>query len=63
MNKTIFLSFLGTNNYLECIYQFPDNQSVQTKYTQIAVIQKHINEINELIFFLTEDAKKTELGR
>lgn len=57
MSKTLFLSFLGTNNYLDCIYQFPDNQSFQTKYTQIAVIQKHINEIEEYIFFLTEEAK------
>lgn len=58
MSETIFLSFLGTNDYLECIYQFPESESVQTKYTQIAVIQKHISEINEFIFFLTEDAKK-----
>ncbi len=53
-----FLSFLGTNNYLGCIYQFPDNQHFQTKYTQIAVIKKHYNEINKFLFFLTEDAKK-----
>jgi CRISPR-associated Csx2 family protein len=58
MSETIFLSFLGTNKYLECIYQFPESESVQTKYTQIAVIQKHISDIKEFIFFLTEDAKK-----
>jgi CRISPR-associated Csx2 family protein len=58
MSETIFLSFLGTNNYLECIYQFPDNQSVQTKYTQIAVIKKHKEVINHFIFFLTDEAKK-----
>jgi len=51
MSKTIFFSFLGTNDYLECIYQFPDNQSVQTKYTQVAVVKRHLNEINDFLFF------------
>jgi len=58
MEETIFLSFLGTNNYLECFYQFPESESVQTKYTQIAVIKKHKEVINHFIFFLTDEAKK-----
>lgn len=57
MSSTIFLSFLGTSKYLECIYQFDEKVQFKTKYTQIAIIRKHISEINEYLFFVTGDAR------
>lgn len=55
--KTIFLSFLGTNDYVECIYDFSDKLQYQTRFTQSAIISRHKNEINEYLFFLTKAAK------
>ena len=58
MSGTIFLSFLGTNNYMECIYRFNDSVQFKTRYTQIAIIRKHLSEFNEYLFFVTVDARK-----
>lgn len=58
MSSTIFLSFLGTNNYMECIYLFNDSEQYQTRYTQIAIIRKHLSEFNEYLFFVTADARE-----
>jgi len=58
METTIFLSFLGTNNYLECYYKFDDETKICTKYTQIAVLQKLNNEVDDIFVFLTKDAKE-----
>ncbi|GIV28183.1 MAG: hypothetical protein KatS3mg027_1997 [Bacteroidia bacterium] len=59
MSNKIFLSFLGTNNYKECVYEFTgEDLKIQTEFTQIAIIKKHKNEINKYLFFLTKDAKE-----
>lgn len=58
METTIFLSFLGTNEYRECYYKFDDETKICTKYTQIAILQKHNNEVDDIFVFLTKDAKE-----
>lgn len=40
MARKVFISFLGTNNYVECIYDFGPNQSRPVRFVQEALISK-----------------------
>lgn len=62
MSPTIFLSFLGTSDYIECNYEFDEGIKFTTKYTQIAIILKHREEIDKCLFFLTDESKKRNWG-
>ncbi len=55
--KKIFISFLGTSNYLECNYTFSESEKYLTRYTQIAIVNKYHKELDKIIVFLTKDAK------
>lgn len=60
----IFISFLGTNNYVPCNYyleQTPSASVTDVKYIQEALVRLKANEFSEqskLFFFLTQDARK-----
>ncbi len=42
MGRKVFISFLGTNNYVETIYEFPDKSHSQpVRFIQEALILKH----------------------
>ena len=60
-----FLSFLGTNQYLECSYYFndPQNEYYPTRFVQISIIRnliknKLLNKQSKILIFATEDASK-----
>ncbi len=63
MARRVFLSFLGTNNYIECNYYLEGHPVIRvdnTKYIQEALIRLVCMDFDEedlLVFFLTEDAK------
>lgn len=40
MARKVFISFLGTNNYVECIYDFGPNQSRPVRFVQEALIEQ-----------------------
>lgn len=64
MPRKLFLSFLGTNNYVECNYfdeNDPDNHVDGVKYVQEALIQMYCREFkaeDQYCFFLTDMARK-----
>jgi len=59
MSRKVFLSFLGTNNYVPCNYYMEHDPSLaisNVKYIQEALIRMNINELSEndgIIFFTT----------
>ncbi len=58
MSKKIFLSFLGTNNYVPCNYSSPGKNAIKNiKYVQEATILSHCADFDKYLIFLTEDAK------
>lgn len=63
MSRKIFLSFLGTNDYVDCNYFLEENPDIRiddVKYIQEAIIKIHKSDLSEddvCYFFLTEDAK------
>lgn len=62
MARKVFISFLGTNNYLETIYQFSDNtMSFPTRFIQEAIVAKLCtdwSEEDQALIFCTEDSEK-----
>lgn len=59
MSKKVFLSFLGTNNYVHCNYLSPGIGVVHNiKYVQEATIVNHCSDFDEYLIFVTEDAKQ-----
>lgn len=62
MARRVFVSFLGTNNYLETIYQFSDGaKSEPTRFVQEAIMRKVCGEWNEqdrVYIFCTKEAQK-----
>lgn len=59
--RNTLLSFLGTNNYIECNYTFEDRESGVVKFVQEAMIKLFCNEWNRddrILIFLTKDAKE-----
>lgn len=60
----VFISFLGTGNYLECNYYYKsiDNKVDNVKFVQEAMLKIFCNDFNEndkVIIFMTEDSKST----
>lgn len=64
MARKILLSFLGTNNYLDCNYYIdsqPDKIVENVKYIQDALVQlyaKDFTKQDQILLFLTEKAEK-----
>ncbi|MDR0753771.1 MAG: TIGR02221 family CRISPR-associated protein, partial [Prevotellaceae bacterium] len=59
MNRKIFLSFLGTNDYVECVYSYKDYHSAVVKFVQSALIDmccKEWGKDDEILIFTTEEA-------
>jgi len=63
MNRKVFISFLGTNDYIPCNYYMEENPSHKkenVQYVQEAIIAlccKDFKQNDKFIFFLTEDSK------
>ncbi len=61
-NRKVFISFLGTNNYVETIYKFPDGEeSKPVRFVQEALIShycKDWTENDKIFIFCTEGATK-----
>ena len=61
-NRKVFISFLGTNNYLETIYKFPDGEeSKPVRFVQEAILLhdcKDWTENDKVYIFCTEGATK-----
>lgn len=62
MSRKVFLSFLGTNNYVPCYYydEVTQEKSKISKYIQTAILElygKKINDDDKCFFFLTKEAK------
>jgi len=64
MARKVFLSFLGTNDYVPCHYYDETNEEKKSdlvKYVQIALLDLYCSDFNKedkAFFFLTKDAKK-----
>lgn len=64
MPRTILLSFVGTNNYIECNYYTEEQRSQRVnnvKYIQEAILKlygKQLTSEDAAFFFLTKDARK-----
>lgn len=59
MARKVFISFLGTNQYLECNYYSSDGRVEENlKYVQEASIKHFCSDFDAYIFFLTKDAKE-----
>ncbi|MDR2292871.1 MAG: TIGR02221 family CRISPR-associated protein [Prevotellaceae bacterium] len=59
MNRKIFLSFLGTNNYEKCVYSYKEYQSAVVRFVQSALIDmccKEWDNDDKILIFTTEDA-------
>jgi len=65
MARKVFLSFLGTTDYVECNYYLEDDHSRSAdnvKYAPEAIAQLNCSDFSSgdaMYFFLTEDAQKT----
>src|SRR5690606_32839824 len=63
MGRKVFLSFLGTNNYLNCNYfeeGSPENKVSDVKYVQEALIKMYCQDLHDndvVLLFLTEKAE------
>lgn len=65
MGKKVFISFLGTNNYVECKYKFNDNVSKPVRFVQEALIEhicKDWSEKDKILIFCTSKESTGELG-
>jgi len=75
MSRNVFISFLGTNNYVETIYMFPDKSlSEPVRFIQEALILKHCqnwSSKDKIFIFCTkgslkanweDDGQRTELA-
>ena len=65
MGKNIFISVLGTNNYIPCNYYYPDSPEAEkveaVRFVQEAVLRLEAskgNSIDKAIVYLTEEAEK-----
>ncbi len=65
MARKVFISFLGTNNYVKCFYQFGDKQSRPVRFVQEAIIAnlcKDWCEEDRIFIFYTSSEKSGEKG-
>lgn len=59
MARKVFISFLGTNNYVECIYDINGHRSKPVKYVQEALVSeicKDWSDSDKIFIFCTKDA-------
>lgn len=59
MSRKVFISFLGTGNYKECVYTLNDKKSNVVKFVQEALIQLLSDSFvgnHKFLFFLTKEA-------
>ncbi len=63
MARKVFISILGTGFYTKCKYISEDFVSSNTRFAQQAILEynnaKNWNSEDKVIFFLTDDARKT----
>lgn len=65
MARKVFISFLGTNNYIECCYQFNNEVSKPVRFVQealIAHICKDWTEKDQILIFCTSKETTGENG-
>ena len=65
MARKVFISFLGTNNYVECIYNYKGMNSEPVRFVQEALIKHTCNnwtEEDKIIIFCTSKASTGEIG-
>ena len=48
MARKVFISFLGTNNYVECIYDINGHQSKPVKYVKEKAIAEEIERLKSV---------------
>ena len=63
MGRKVFLSFLGTNDYVNCNYydELTDKKIEDVRFIQEALVQLYCNDFtsdDKILIFLTENAKK-----
>lgn len=61
MPRKVFLSFLGTNDYVRCNYYHSEFRDKNQKFIQVSLMKMLVNDFSEsdkAYFFLTDDAKK-----
>jgi CRISPR-associated Csx2 family protein len=63
MGRKVFISFLGTNNYVNVLHQFEDGTlTTPSRFVQEAILDKVAAEWTEndkIFIFLTDDSRKT----
>ncbi len=62
MSRKVFLSFLGANNYKECVYTTEGKESRVVKYVQNAVIDLLASDFDVCYIFCTEKAYDTHFA-
>ena len=65
MSRKVFISFLGTNNYVECKYKFNDSLSQPVRFVQEALIEqvcKDWTEKDRILIFCTSKETTGENG-
>jgi len=65
MARKVFISFLGTSNYVECFYQFNDEKSIPVRFVQEAIIRhlcKDWTEEDRIFIFCTSGNKPESKG-
>lgn len=61
MSRKIFLSFLGTNDYVQCNYCIGDFKDENQKYIQVSLMKylsADFSETDKCYVFLTEEARR-----
>lgn len=63
MARKVFLTFLGTGNYLECVYKYNEKQSRVVTYVQTALVDILADEYTDFIAFCTEEASEKHFSK
>lgn len=66
MARKVFISFLGTNNYVECIYDIDGHLSKPVKYVQEALVSEICKDwkgSDRIFVFCTKDATEKKLDQ
>jgi CRISPR-associated protein, TM1812 family len=63
MARKVFLTFLGTGNYLECVYKYNEKKSKVVTYIQTALVDILADDYTDFIAFCTEEASKTHFSK
>ena len=63
MARKVFLTFLGTGNYLECVYKYNEKKSRVVTYIQTALVDILAEDYTDFIAFCTEEASKIHFSK